>query len=253
MENYNQQRPFTNYTVLNTDSNVATQEASRKFMANVFLWMFVALGISTLFAFLFAENTSLLSYLVDLSTGKMNTLGWVVMFAPLGFVLLMGFGYQRLSLPVLALLFVAYSAITGISFSFILLTYTSGSVIGCFASASATFGVMAIMGYTTKQDLTSFGRILYMALIGMVVSLFINRFLLHSSAFGYLISIAGVAIFTGLTAYDVQKLKRIGAGAEYEGVSADDTKKLSILGALSLYLDFINLFLMMLRLFGRRR
>ncbi len=252
MENYNQQRPFTNYTVLNTDTNVATQEASRKFMANVFLWMFVALGVSTLFAFLFAENTSLLSYLIDLNTGKMNMLGWIVLFSPIGFVLLMNFGFQRLSLPVLALLFLAYSAITGISLSFILLAYTSTSLAGCFASAAATFGIMAIMGYTTKQDLTSFGRILSMALIGIIVSMLIN-FFLHSSTLDYLISIIGVAVFTGLTAYDVQKLKRIGAGAEYEGVSADDTKKLSILGALSLYLDFINLFLMMLRLFGRRR
>ncbi|HXS36881.1 MAG TPA: Bax inhibitor-1/YccA family protein [Flavipsychrobacter sp.] len=252
MENYNQQRPFTNYTVLNTDSNVATQEASRKFMANVFLWMFVALGVSTLFAFLFAENTSLLSYLIDLNTGKMNMLGWIVLFSPIGFVLLMNFGYQRLSLPVLALLFLAYSAITGISLSFVLLAYTSTSLIGCFASSAATFGVMAIMGYTTKQDLTSFGRILYMALIGVLISFFIN-FFLHSPTLDYVISIVGVAVFTGLTAYDVQKLKRIGAGAEYEGVSADDTKKLSVLGALSLYLDFINLFLMMLRLFGRRR
>jgi FtsH-binding integral membrane protein len=114
------------------------------------------------------------------------------------------------------------------------------------------FGVMAVMGYTTDKDLTSFGRILSMGLIGIVVAMLINMFL-HSSGMAYLISIVGVAVFTGLTAYDTQKLKRIGAGLEFAGTSAGDTKKLVLMGALSLYLDFLNLFLMLLRLFGNRR
>jgi FtsH-binding integral membrane protein len=114
------------------------------------------------------------------------------------------------------------------------------------------FGVMAVMGYTTDKDLTSFGRILTMGLIGMMIAMLINIFL-GSSTMGYIISIVGVAVFTGLTAYDTQVLKRIGQGVEYEGTSASDTKKLAILGALRLYLDFLNLFLMLLRLFGGRR
>ena len=114
------------------------------------------------------------------------------------------------------------------------------------------FGVMAIMGYTTDKDLTSFGTLLTMGLVGMVIAMMINWFL-HSDALGYIISLVGVAVFTGLTAYDVQKLKRVGAGVEYGDVSANDTKKLSLLGALTLYLDFINLFIMLLRLFGNRR
>src|SRR6185437_18670 len=134
-----------------------------------------------------------------------------------------------------------------------LFQYTASSVTGCFLSASAMFGVMAFMGYTTHQDLTKFGRLLMMGVIGVLIAMVINYFL-HSSQLDYIISIIGVMVFTALTAYDVQKLKRIGEGLEYNGeVSANDTKKMSILGALNLYLDFINIFLFLLRLFGNRR
>lgn len=245
MDNFNQ--PWS----AQSGQQTVPQSIAKNFMANVFIWMFAALGISALFAFLFANNLELLSYLVDFETGKLSILGWVTMLAPLGFVLLMSFAYQRLSASAITLLFVLYSIINGISFSFILLAYTSGSVIGCFASASAMFGIMAVMGYTTKKDLTSFGRILTMALIGILVAMLIN-FFLKSSTMDYVISIIGVMVFTGLTAYDVQKLKRIGAGLEYGEVPATETKKLAVMGALSLYLDFINIFLFLLRLFGKR-
>ena len=228
------------------------QTQVKNFMANVFAYMFLALGVSALFAYLFATNLELLQYLVS-STGRgLNALGYIVMFAPLGFVLLMSFGYQRLSAPVLVILFVIYSALTGISFSFILLQYTAGTVLACFLSAAAMFGLMAFMGYTTKQDLTKFGRILFMGLIGIIVASLINLFM-GNSTLDYFISFIGVMIFTGLTAYDVQKLKNIGAGIQYADVPASDVKKISILGALNLYLDFINLFLFLLRLFGGRR
>jgi FtsH-binding integral membrane protein len=228
------------------------QTQVKNFMANVFAYMFMALGVSALFAYLFSTNVELLQYLVS-STGRgLNALGYIVMFAPLGFVLLMSFGYQRLSAPVLVLLFVIYSALNGITFSFILLTYTSGTVLACFLSAAAMFGLMAFMGYTTKQDLTKFGRILFMGLIGIIVASLINLFM-GNSTLDYIISFIGVMIFTGLTAYDVQKLKNIGAGIQYADVPASDVKKVSILGALNLYLDFINLFLFLLRLFGGRR
>jgi uncharacterized protein len=252
MDNYKQE--FSNYTVLDSHAATATGSISKKFMANVFTWMFVALGVSTVFAVIFANNTSLLQYLVTPTARgfSLSALGWLVMLAPLGFVLLMSFGFHKLSAPAITGLFVSYAAINGISFSFILLTYTAGSVIGCFATASAMFGVMAVMGYTTDKDLTSFGSILMMGLVGMFIAMMVNWFL-HSEALGYLISIIGVAVFTGLTAYDVQKLKRIGAGIEYEGTSRADGKKLAVMGALNLYLDFINLFIMLLRLFGNRR
>jgi FtsH-binding integral membrane protein len=228
------------------------QTQLKNFMANVFAYMFMALGISALFAYLFSTNLYLLQYLVNpLGTG-LNMLGYIVLFAPLGFVLLMSFGFSKLSAPVLMGLFLVYSAINGISFGFILLNYTSGSILGCFLSASAMFGVMAFMGYTTKQDLTKFGRILIMGLIGIIIASLVNLFL-GNSTMDYLISFLGVMIFTGLTAYDVQKLKNIGSGMQYANVPATDVKKASILGALNLYLDFINLFLFLLRLFGGRR
>ena len=222
---------------------------SQNFLPNVFLWMFVALGLSASFAYYFSVDATLMSYLVDAEAGGMTTLGKVTMFSPLAFVLLMSFGLNRLSFPVLALLFVAYSAITGISLSFILLIYSSSSVFTCFISASALFGVMAFAGYTTNQDLTKFGSILMMFLVGIIIASVVNWFM-KSSQLDYIISFVGVAVFVGLTAYDVQKLKRIGEGLEYGDASA---RKMVIMGALTLYLDFINLFLMLLRLFGSRK
>jgi FtsH-binding integral membrane protein len=229
---------------------IGEKTETRSFIANVFLLMFIALGVSALFAWQFSVNTSLVSYLIT-PTG-LSGLGKVTIFAPLGFVLIMSFGYRRLSASALMALFIAYAIINGISFSFILLAFTPGSVLGCFLSASAMFGVMAVMGYTTNQDLTKFGRILMMGVIGILIAMVIN-FFMHSSGLDYLISIIGVMVFVGLTAYDVQKLKRIGEGLEYDDISAADTKKMSVLGALTLYLDFINIFLFLLRLFGDRR
>ena len=251
MNNNQSRQNFSSYTVI--DSAPATGEGAiaKKFMANVFLWMFIALGISALLAYLFSTNEALRDMLyVQTERGiRLSGFGMFAAFAPIGFVLIMSFGYNKLSSVALTGLFLAYSAIMGMSLSVILLTYTTGSVIGCFASASAMFGVMAVMGYTTEKDLTSFGRILSMGVIGMVIAIVINMFL-NSSGLDFLISIIGVAVFTGLTAYDVQKLKRIGAGIEYDNVSTNDTGKMAIMGALSLYLDFINLFLFLLRLFG---
>lgn len=251
MDLQNRSTPITNYTI--SQAQTGERTGVKSFMSNVFMYMFLALGVSALFAYLFASNLQLLSYLVDSTSGKLNPLGWIVMFAPLGFVLLMSFGYNRLSAPVMAILFIVYAAINGISFSFILLAYTAGSVLGCFLSAAAMFGIMAIMGYTTNKDLTSFGRIMMMGLIGIIVASLINLFL-HSNTMDYIISFIGVMVFTGLTAYDVQKLKHIGEGIAYEGApAAVEVKKRSIMGALTLYLDFINLFLFLLRLFGSRR
>lgn len=249
MNNYNQP-PFSDYTVESESikTGVTTQKT---FVASVFLWMFLALSISTVFAFAFASNAQLLSYLVT-AEGGLSTLGYVAMFAPLGFVMAMSLGFARFSSGVLVTLFILYAAITGISLSFILLLYTSGSVITCFASAAGMFGLMSVLGYTTKQDLTSFGRIMYMALIGIIIASVINWFM-NSDTLNYIISYIGVLVFTGLTAYDVQKIKRIGAGVEYDGVGAEQTKKLAVLGALTLYLDFLNLFLFLLRIFGNRK
>ena len=171
------------------------------------------------------------------------------MLAPLGFVLLMSFGFQRLSQMMMTFLFLIYSVIMGMSLSFIFLVYAQSQIYLTFAVTAGMFGLMAVAGYTTQTDLTKLGSILIMALIGIIIASVVNIFL-KSSGFDYIISFIGVIVFTGLTAYDVQKLKRIGEGVEY---GTEATAKLSIMGALNLYLDFINLFLMLLRLFGNRK
>jgi uncharacterized protein len=223
------------------------QAAIKNFMATVFSWMAAALILSGTAAWLFG-TTNLVTYLV--SYDGLTTLGNVVLFAPLGFVLLMSFGYNRLSYPVLVFLFATYSIITGMSLSFIFLIYELGSIIQVFGIAAAMFGIMAISGYRTSTDLTKFGSIMMMGLIGMIVASLINYFM-QSESMSYLLSFVGVLVFTGLTAYDVQKLKRIAAGEGLDGT--ESAGKLAIMGALNLYLDFINLFLSLLRLFGSRK
>ncbi|TAF46554.1 MAG: Bax inhibitor-1/YccA family protein [Sphingobacteriales bacterium] len=242
MTNNTQKIEYANYVDVNAD-------ASKKFIAKVFAWMFVALGISTLCATLFANDVSLLSLLIDMETGRRTGLGTIVMFAPLAFMLIMSFGINKIAYPVMMFLFIAFATTMGISLSFIFLLYTSGSITGVFLSSSLLFGVMAVLGYTTDTDLTKLGSLLTMALLGMVIASVVNMFL-GSSQMQYIISFVGIIVFTGLTAYDVQKLKRIGAGIEFGDAS---TSKMVLMGALTLYLDFINLFLSMLRVFGNRR
>ncbi len=243
------------------DNSVFVQQEgsiSKKFFANVFLWMFVALSLSTIAAYIFGTNESFMQYLLEVNpaTGKvgMTIFGYVAMFAPLGLVLLMSFGLSKLSLPALIGVFVLYSVLTGISLSFILLAYTSGSVVSCFAGAAGIFGIMAVMGYTTNVDLSKFGPILMVGVIGLVVAMVINMFV-QSEQFSLIMAIIGIAIFTALTAYDVQKIKRIGMGIEARGdeVLQVDSKKMAIVAALSLYLDFLNIFLFLLRIFGGRK
>jgi hypothetical protein len=179
----------------------------------------------------------------------MSMLGWIVMLSPIGFVLLMSFGFQKLSSSALMLLFIAYSVIMGISLSFIFLAYSLGSIATTFVITAGMFGAMAVLGYTTKTDLTKFGSIMLMGLIGIIIASVVNMFL-GSATMDYIISFLGVLIFTGLTAYDVQKLKRIGAGLES---GSESQRKLIVMGALTLYLDFINLFLFLLRFLGNRK
>ncbi len=137
----------------------------------------------------------------------------------------------------------------GASLSFVFLAYTGASIAKTFVITSAMFGFMALLGYTTKTDLTKFGSIMIMGLVGIIIASVVNMFM-QSPMMDYIISFIGVLVFTGLTAYDVQKLKRIGAGVDTESESA---RKLTIYGALTLYLDFINLFLFLLRFFGNRK
>ena len=233
-----------------TGNMEAVQEGSlsKTFMANVFTYMFTALAITGVIAYWFASSDGLLQLLYRPEGGH-TILGWVIMLSPLGLVFLMASAFRKLSAMALLGVFLAYSVLMGMSLSYIFLIYSLGAIYKTFAITSITFGIMAALGYTTKTDLTRFGGILMMAVIGLIVASVVNIFI-ASSSFDWLISILGVLIFTGLTAYDVQKLKRIGAGIEY---GTQEASKLAIMGALSLYLDFINLFLFMLRLFGGNR
>ncbi len=251
MNQYPSQTPldFDQPNLLNTSAGVQ----QKSFLANVFIWMFVALSVSAVTAYAFANSETLFAYIYQMN-GRRTGLGSILMFMPLAFVLVMSFAWQRLSVPALSLVFLLYSVVNGISLSIALIIFSPSSVISCFTGAAVMFGLMAFMGYKTQQDLTSFGRLLFMGLIGMIIMSVVN-FFMHSNTMGYIIGAIGVAVFTGLTAYDVQKLKNISMGIDANGDAMEVTsmKKLAIIGALNLYLDFINIFWSLLRLFGRSR
>lgn len=218
----------------------------RGFMNAVFGWMAAGLSITGAVAWYFATSGAIA--LLFSPVGGMSMLGWIVTLAPLGFILAMNFGLQRMSASSLTLLFVAFSACMGASLSSIFLVYTGSSIMQVFGITAGTFLVMSILGYTTSTDLSRMGSLLFMALIGIILASVVNWFM-ASAALDYAISIGGVLVFTGLIAYDTQKLKRIAAGVEY---GSETGRKLALLGATSLYLDFVNLFLFLLRLLGRR-
>lgn len=220
----------------------------KTFVSNVFVIMSLGLLISGVLAYLFGTNLQLLQYLINFETGGHTTLGYIVMFAPLGMVLLMGARIHKMSATAMISAFVLFAAIMGVSFSYIFVVYTIGSIASIFFITSAMFGVMAVAGYTTKTDLTKMGSILMIGLVGIIIASVVN-FFLQSGTMDYVISFIGVIIFTGLTAYDMQKIKQIGMMVD---ANSEDGKKLAVQGALSLYLDFINLFLLLLRLFGSR-
>jgi uncharacterized protein len=173
---------------------------------------------------------------------------WVLVLAPLGLVMLLSFGINRFSVSSALALFFAYSGLLGLSLASIFLVYTQASIAQVFFISAATFGAMSLYGYTTQRDLSGIGSFMFMGLIGLMIASVVNIFL-HSSGLDWVISVAGVLIFVGLTAYDTQSIK------EMYDVNDDGTiaGRKAVMGALRLYLDFINLFLMMLRLFGDRR
>jgi FtsH-binding integral membrane protein len=223
-------------------------DSSRKYLGKVFAWMFIALGISAFVAFEFFLNTGLMSLIINPAAGGFTGLGYVAIFAPIAFSFVMSFGFNRISYPVMLFLFIAYAVTIGISLSVLGLIYTGGSIFTVFLSSAVVFGIMAIAGYTTSMDLSKFGSILMMIFFGAFAVGMIN-FFLHSAQLDYIISFVFVALMIGLTAYYMQMLKRIGAGIEF---GTDSSKKLVLIGAFVLYTTFINLFMSMLRIFGRR-
>lgn len=224
-----------------------TADQARAFTANVFSWMTLGLAITAVTAYLFG-TTDLMQYLYNPQTGGRTILFWIVLFAPFGFILGMNFGLNKLSKNAVIALFLGFSAVMGMSLFYVFAMFSMAVVTKVFLITAGTFGIMAVLGYTTKTDLTAMGGILRMALIGLIIAMVVNMFM-ASPMMHYIISGIGVLIFTGLTAYDTQKIKRIGAGVEMGTASAS---KLAIMGATSLYLDFINLFLFLLRFMGSR-
>lgn len=226
----------------NEDSNVRTS-----FAANVFMLMFGALLISGALAYMFGTNINLIRLMFN--TNGFTLLGYIIIFAPVGLVMLMSLGYQKLNATALLIIFIIYSGLTGASLGFIFLIYELSTIYNAFAITAGMFVLMSILGYTTKMDLTKFGSIMIMGLIGIVIASVVNLFL-RSDAMDFIVCIVGVLVFTGLTAYDAQNIKK---NAQYAGAHPETTRKMTIMSALSLYLNFINLFLMILRLLGRRR
>ena len=226
----------------------------RSYMLRVYNYMGIGLVVTGLVAYFvyaqsFVEQNGHIVGLTQLGTALYGSpLQWVVMFAPLAFVLVLSFGINKLSTPVAQLLFWAFTAVMGLSLSSIFAVYTETSIAKVFFISAATFGAMSLYGYTTRRDLTQFGSFLMMGLIGIVIASVVNIFL-HSSGLSFAISIVGVLVFVGLTAWDTQRIK-----SNYDaGYGTEVLQKSAIMGALSLYLDFINLFLMLLRIFGSQR
>ena len=173
---------------------------------------------------------------------------WIVMLAPLAFVLVISFGIERMSAATAAVLFWIYAAVMGLSLGGIFLVYTGTSIARVFLITAATYGAMSLYGYTTRSDLSGFGSFLFMGLIGIVIASLVNLFI-GSNILQFAISIIGVLVFVGLTAYDTQRIKQMYLVSDSPQIAG----KKAVLGALALYLDFINLFMMLLQLFGRRR
>jgi FtsH-binding integral membrane protein len=237
-----------NYNELNFGTTTREQELSMSaafpvLMRKVYVWMTLALVITGVTAYGVATSPGLM---MAIATNKL--LFWGLIIAEFGLVLAISAAINKLSLTTATLLFVLYSVINGATLSFIFAIYTMSSIASVFFITAGTFAVMAFIGYTTKKDLTSMGKILLMALIGIIIATVVNIFL-KSTGLEMIVSYLGVLIFVGLTAYDSQKIKQMLLMAPDAGEGA---QKLALLGALSLYLDFVNLFIYLLRIFGRR-
>ena len=228
---------------------VQAQDVSRTFISKVFMWMAGALILTAITSFLIAANfETVLPYFVNSTGEKLSALFWVTIFAPFLLVLIMSSTVNKLPLSALSIMYIIYSVLMGVSLSFIFLAYELPTIGITFAVTAGTFIIMAVLGFTTKTDLTKFGSLLLMALFGIIIAMVVNIFAGSPTA-NYIISILGVLIFTGLTAYDVQKLKNYSAQIDEFNNTAG---KIALMGALTLYLDFINLFLFLLRIFGRK-
>lgn len=236
-----------------------SKEITREFFRSVYTYMFAALAISGIIAYYCGAGNQVrmedgtylpefyLTYFLK-ANGGVSPLFYLVMFAPLGLGLLIQWGYRSLSMGVLLAAFVAYSLCMGLTLGTIFMVYTKAAIAQTFFVSAGAFAGMAILGYTTKTDLTKLASLLYMVFIGMIVATLIN-FFVESKGLDLLLSYLGVFVFTGLTAYYMQQLKGV---AQDETLSGLDRNKLSLVGGLQLYILFINLFLSLLRILNSR-
>ena len=233
-------------STLQYPSTVTTPRVQvRPLLRNVFMWMTLGLALTTLVAFVTANSPALLNIIL-------SPWIWGIFLAQLVLVVFLSMRVMKMSAAMATLVFLFYAALNGFTLTGVLLYYDLGTVTTAFLATAGLFGVMSLVGIFTKDDLTKLGTYLFIGLIGLLIALVINIFL-RSSAFDLAISILGVLIFTGLTAYDVQKISRMAADPQIAGQGPELMRKLSIMGALALYLDFLNLFYYLLRLFGRNR
>ncbi|MDJ0624265.1 MAG: Bax inhibitor-1/YccA family protein [Desulfocapsaceae bacterium] len=221
----------------------ARRDASSIFLAKVFNWMATGLGVTGLIALLTAESGLAL-------TIASSPIFFILIITELGLVFFLSARVEKIKAGTASLMFYTYAVLNGLTLAVIFLAYTRASIAGTFFITAGMFAAMAVYGTVTRRDLSGFGSFLFMGLIGIIIASIVNIFL-NSSSLYWAISLIGVFIFTGLTAYDVQKIKNMGErGILEQGEEA--IKKGAIMGALALYLDFINLFLMLLRFFGNR-
>ncbi|MCE2712414.1 MAG: Bax inhibitor-1/YccA family protein [Cryomorphaceae bacterium] len=225
-----------------------TREISREFFRNVYSYMFGALGISGIIAYTCGTPEFFTQYFLNSTGTGFAPIMWIVVFSPIVLGLVIQWGFQRLSMGMLLGLFIVYSALMGLSLSTIFLVYKLSAIVMTFFVTAGAFGGMAVLGYTTKTDLTKFGSLLYMVFIGMFIAAIVNMFL-GNGMLDFVISVLGVFVFTGLTAYHMQQLKGL---SENAAISETDRSKLALVGGLQLYILFVNLFLSLLRLMGGR-
>ena len=226
------------------NKDYAMSTAFPALMRKVFVWMTLALAITGLTAYGVATSPALLSLIFS---SKVTFFGLII--AEFALVFAISGAINRLSLSTATLLFILYSVVNGATLSSIFFAFSVATIGKVFFITAGTFGAMALVGYTTKTDLTSMGKLLFMALLGIIIASVVNIFV-ASSGLDLILSYVGVLVFVGLTAYDTQKIKQMCQSAPDAGES---TQKLALIGALSLYLDFINLFLYLLRIFGNNR
>jgi len=246
---------FNKRSFTKTTDQEVIDEGLRAYMLKVYNYMTTGLLLTGLVAYFFGKAsivTGEMGQIVGVtSIGAMlfgSPLKWVVMLAPLGFVFYLSARINKMSVSSAQITFWIFSAIMGLSLASIFIVYTQASIARVFFISSGTFAAMSLYGYTTKKDLTKLGGFLFMGLIGIIIASLVNLFF-QSSALHFAISVIGVLVFVGLTAYDTQSIKNMYYAGDSESVGG----KKALMGALRLYLDFINLFIMLLRLFGQRR